>query len=58
MSKTAEDLREELEEMRDALLANQLAEAKGLLPKVEHAYRRCREAYAPEPLGVGIAASP
>jgi uncharacterized protein len=58
VSKRAEDLREELEEVRDALLANQLAEAKGMLPKVEQAYRRCREAYAPEPLGVGVASSP
>jgi uncharacterized membrane protein YraQ (UPF0718 family) len=40
-----EDLRERLEDMRDALLANKLAEAKGLLPKVEQAYRTCRSAF-------------
>lgn len=41
-----EELRERLEELRDALLADNLSEAKDEhLPKVEEAYRRCREAY-------------
>jgi uncharacterized protein len=44
-SKVTEDLRERLEDVRDALLADQLTEAKGLLPKVEEAYRKCRNAY-------------
>jgi len=39
-----EDLRERLEELRDALLADNLTEAKGMVPKVEEAYRRCRAA--------------
>jgi uncharacterized membrane protein YraQ (UPF0718 family) len=45
----AEDLRERLEEVRDALLAGELAEAKGMLPKVEAAYRQCRAVYLPGP---------
>lgn len=40
-----EDLRERLEELRDALLANNLAEAKEMLPKVEKAFRHCRTSY-------------
>jgi hypothetical protein len=40
-----EDLRERLEELRDALLANSLAVAKAMLPQVEKAYRRCRSSY-------------
>jgi uncharacterized membrane protein YraQ (UPF0718 family) len=40
-----EDLRERLEDLRDALLAGNVTEAKELLPKVEEAYRRCRAAY-------------
>jgi hypothetical protein len=40
-----EDLRERLEELRDALLANNLAEAKAMLPQVEKAYQRCRSSY-------------
>jgi hypothetical protein len=43
-----EDLRERLEDMRDALLANKLAEAKGLMPKVEQAYRTCRSSFRPD----------
>jgi hypothetical protein len=39
------DLRERLEDLRDALLANDLTQARALLPAVEDAYRRCREAY-------------
>jgi predicted MarR family transcription regulator len=40
-----EDLRERLEDLRDALLADNLNEAREMLPKVEEAYRRCRTAY-------------
>ena len=42
-----EDLRERLEDLRDALLAGNLAEAKETLPRVEAAYRSCREAFLP-----------
>jgi hypothetical protein len=45
VTQVTEDLRERLEELRDALLANNLAEAKEMLPKVEKAYRRCRSSY-------------
>jgi hypothetical protein len=45
--KAAEDFRERLEEVRDALLANDVAGAKAMLPKVEEAYRKCRDAYLP-----------
>jgi uncharacterized protein len=45
VTQATEDLRERLEELRDALLANQLAEAKEMLPRVEKAYRRCRASY-------------
>jgi hypothetical protein len=38
-------VRERLEGMRDALLAGDLAAAKGVVPKVEGAYRTCRAAY-------------
>lgn len=44
-SKATEDLRERLEELRDALLENDLARAKELLGPVEEAYRRCRDHY-------------
>ena len=44
-AQATEDLRERLEELGDALLANNLAEAKEMLPKVEKAYRRCRSSY-------------
>jgi uncharacterized membrane protein YraQ (UPF0718 family) len=47
-TKVTDDLRERLEELRDALLANDLTQAKELLPKVEAAYRRCRSAYKTE----------
>jgi uncharacterized protein len=47
ITQVTEDLRERLEELRDALLADNLAEAKGLLRKVEAAYRKCRDAYTP-----------
>jgi uncharacterized membrane protein YraQ (UPF0718 family) len=42
-----EDLRERLEELRDALLAGERARAKGMVPRVEAAYRKCRDAYRP-----------
>lgn len=45
VTKATEDLRERLEELRDALLADNLPEAKGQVPRVEAAYRRCRAAY-------------
>ena len=44
----AEDLRERLEDLRDALLADDLNGAKEMLPKVEKAYRRCRGSYVPD----------
>lgn len=43
--KATEDLRERLEDLRDALLANEPAKAKQLLPAVEDAYRKCRDCY-------------
>jgi uncharacterized membrane protein YraQ (UPF0718 family) len=46
-AKATEDLREELESLRDAILAGDLAEAKAGLPKLDVAYRKCREAYLP-----------
>jgi uncharacterized membrane protein YraQ (UPF0718 family) len=45
VTQATEDLRERLEELRDALLASNVTEAKGMLPKVEEAYRRCRAMY-------------
>ncbi len=45
VTQATEDLRERLEELRDALLANNLAGAKEMLPQVETAYRRCRSVY-------------
>ena len=43
-----EDLRERLEDLRDALLADDLVKAKGLLAPVEAAYRNCRDHYRNE----------
>jgi uncharacterized protein len=45
VTQVTEDLRERLEDLRDALLAGNLTEAKAMLPKVEEAYVRCRAAY-------------
>jgi uncharacterized membrane protein YraQ (UPF0718 family) len=45
VTQATEELRERLEELRDALLANDLAEAKAILPHVEQAYQRCRSSY-------------
>jgi uncharacterized membrane protein YraQ (UPF0718 family) len=46
VTQVTEDLRERLEDLRDALLADNLTEAREeLLPKVEEAYRRCRSVY-------------
>jgi uncharacterized membrane protein YraQ (UPF0718 family) len=45
--KATEDLRERLEELRDAMLANDLGKAKELLAPVEEAYRKCRDHYQP-----------
>jgi hypothetical protein len=49
VTQVTEDLREWLEDLRDALLANNLTEAKEMLPKVEEAYRRCRSSYQSGP---------
>jgi hypothetical protein len=49
VTKVTEDLRERLEELRDALLAGDLAAAKQKVPQVEEAYRRCRAAYDTTP---------
>lgn len=46
-SKATEDLRERLEELRDALLENDLGKAKELLTPVEETYRKCRDRYRP-----------
>jgi hypothetical protein len=43
--KITEDLRERLEDLRDALLADDLAKAKELLPIVEKAYVKCRDCF-------------
>lgn len=45
VTQATEDLRERLEELRDALLADQLTEAKEMLGNVEKAYRLCRSSY-------------
>jgi len=45
--KATEDLRERLEDLRDALLADDLVKAKELLVPVEEAYRNCRDRYQP-----------
>jgi uncharacterized membrane protein YraQ (UPF0718 family) len=45
VTKVTEDLRERLEDLRDALLAGNLTEAKETLPRVETAYQSCRKAY-------------
>jgi uncharacterized membrane protein YraQ (UPF0718 family) len=42
-----EDLRERLEGLRDALLADDLEQAKQLINPVEEAYRKCRAHYRP-----------
>jgi uncharacterized protein len=46
-SKSAEDLRERLEDMRDELLANHLEKAKSFVPKVQEAYWDCRVLFEP-----------
>jgi hypothetical protein len=51
-SKAAEDLRERLEELRDALLADDLDKARELLGPVEAAHRDCRSRYG-TPGGAG-----
>ncbi|MGL4553283.1 MAG: permease, partial [Gemmataceae bacterium] len=48
VGKATEDLRERLEEMRDALLADDLGTARGLILPVEDAYRKCRDGYRPD----------
>ncbi|MFO0878232.1 MAG: permease [Gemmataceae bacterium] len=45
VGKATEDLRERLEELRDALLADDLVAARDLLVPVEEAYRKCRQHY-------------
>ncbi|WP_148087649.1 hypothetical protein [Gemmata obscuriglobus] len=44
-AKASDDLREELEEVRDALIARDADGARARLPKLEAAYRACRDAY-------------
>ncbi|AWM36609.1 putative permease [Gemmata obscuriglobus] len=46
-ARSADDLRERLEEVRDALLANDATVAESALPALERAYRTCRTAFAP-----------
>jgi uncharacterized membrane protein YraQ (UPF0718 family) len=46
--KAAEELRDQLEAIRDAFLANDPAAARRLLPDAEKAYRACRKAFQPE----------
>ena len=46
-SKSAEDLRERLEDLRDELLANRLEGAKSFVPKVHDAYWDCRVLFEP-----------
>ncbi len=46
-SKSAEDLRERLEDLRDELLANHLEKAKSFVPKVQDAYWDCRVLFEP-----------
>ena len=41
---TTEDLREELEKVRDAILAGDVAAAKKMIPTVQAAYKKCRDA--------------
>ena len=48
-TKATEEQRERLEELRDALLAGDVTGARGMLPRVEEAYRRCRAAYETDP---------
>lgn len=45
--KKTEDLREELEDLRDLLLAGDVDAARKLSPQVSAAHRACREAYEP-----------
>ena len=45
VGKITEDLRERLEDLRDALLADDLAKAKELLPIVEKAYGKFRACF-------------
>jgi uncharacterized protein len=49
VAKVTEDLRETLEEVRDALLAGNIAEAQEMLPRLESAYTKCRTAYRGPP---------
>ncbi len=49
VTQVTEDLRERLEELRDALLADNIDEARKMLPRVEEAYRKCRSKYATSP---------
>jgi hypothetical protein len=47
-ARATEELRDRLEELRDALLAGDLPEARKQVPRVEAAHRGCRAAYLPE----------
>jgi uncharacterized protein len=57
-SKLAEELRDRLEEMRDALLAGNLSAALEALPAVEAAYQKTRNAYLPKNKSLVGAPSP
>jgi uncharacterized protein len=48
LTEVTEDLRERLEDVRDALLAGNLDQAREVLPRVEEAYQRCQAAYRGE----------
>ncbi len=45
VTQAAEDLRERPEDLRGALLADDLVGARQFLPAVEKAYRKCRDCY-------------
>jgi uncharacterized protein len=45
VAQATEDLRERLEDLRDALLADDLSQAKELLPQLGEAYLHCRAMY-------------
>lgn len=48
-ARVTDDLRERLEELRDAMLAGEVDKGRGLLPVVEAAYRKCRAQYPTAP---------
>jgi uncharacterized membrane protein YraQ (UPF0718 family) len=52
-AKLTEDLRESLEELRDALLSGEIHGITTMLPRIEAAYQSCRDAYRSTGDGVG-----